>query len=198
MLMAAALAANGERELFADDFSKLPAGWLSSPVGTFRIDPSTVTVFPSALTLRPKQQQTLTFTVPNPAPPGGTLLAIGGPEADRLLEEVLAGADENLIALAIEGLQGAQGEAALEQVRKILAQPTKQGWLYTFDRVTGQPIWPIVERQVPQSDVPGEGTSPTQPFVTKPPPYSRTYVAMDDLIDFTPALRQQALNNLKP
>ncbi|HKT81599.1 MAG TPA: hypothetical protein VJP86_15335, partial [Vicinamibacterales bacterium] len=81
--------------------------------------------------------------------------------------------------------------------RKLVAQPTKQGWLYTFDRITGEPIWPIVERPVPQSDVPGEKTSPTQPFVTKPAPYSRTHVAEEDLIDFTPALRQQALNNLR-
>jgi quinoprotein glucose dehydrogenase len=81
--------------------------------------------------------------------------------------------------------------------RKLVAQPTKQGWLYTFDRITGEPIWPIVERPVPQSDVPGEKTSPTQPFVTKPPPFSRTHVAAADLIDFTPALRAQALENLK-
>ncbi len=84
------------------------------------------------------------------------------------------------------------------QPRKLVAQPTKQGWLYTFDRLTGEPIWPIVERPVPQTDVPGEKTSPTQPFVTKPPPYSRIYVAESDLIDFTPALRARALENLKP
>src|SRR3954468_14690697 len=83
------------------------------------------------------------------------------------------------------------------QPRKLLAQPSKQGWLYVFDRITGQPIWPIVETPVPASDVPGEKASPTQPIPTKPPAYSRTFVGMDDLIDFTPALRQQALANLK-
>lgn len=81
--------------------------------------------------------------------------------------------------------------------RKLVAQPGKQGFLYVFDRITGQPIWPIPERPVPQTDVPGEKTSPTQPIPAKPLPYSRTHVAMDDLIDFTPALRAQALENLK-
>jgi quinoprotein glucose dehydrogenase len=80
--------------------------------------------------------------------------------------------------------------------RKLVAVPSKQGWLYTFDRITGQPIWPIEERPVPQSTIPGEKTWPTQPFVTKPPAYSRTHIAEDDLIDFTPALRAQALKNL--
>ena len=83
------------------------------------------------------------------------------------------------------------------QPRKLVAQPTKQGWLYVFDRITGQPIWPIPETPVPQTDMPGEKTSPTQPIPSNPPPYSRTFVAEDDLIDFTPALRAQALENLK-
>jgi quinoprotein glucose dehydrogenase len=80
--------------------------------------------------------------------------------------------------------------------RKLLAQPTKQGWLYVFDRITGQPIWPINETPVPQTDIPGEKTSPTQPIPTKPPAYSRTFVGKDDIIDFTPKLHQQALDNL--
>jgi quinoprotein glucose dehydrogenase len=83
------------------------------------------------------------------------------------------------------------------QPRKLLAQPTKQGWLYVFDRITGQPIWPIEEKPVPQSDIPGEKTARTQPIPSNPPPYSRTFVSQDDLIDFTPALRAQALENLK-
>ena len=81
--------------------------------------------------------------------------------------------------------------------RKLLAQPTKQGWLYVFDRITGQPIWPIPEVPVPQTDMLGEKTSPTQPIPSNPPPYSRTFISPDDLIDFTPALRAQALENLK-
>jgi glucose dehydrogenase len=81
---------------------------------------------------------------------------------------------------------------------KAVAQPSKLGWLYVFDRITGQPVWPIEERPVPQSDVPGEKTSPTQPHPTKPPAYGRNYVRVpDDLIDFTPELRAQALENLK-
>ncbi|HMF98168.1 MAG TPA: PQQ-binding-like beta-propeller repeat protein [Vicinamibacterales bacterium] len=81
---------------------------------------------------------------------------------------------------------------------KAVAVPSKQSFLYVFDRSTGQPIWPIEERPVQQSDVPGEKTSPTQPFPTKPPAYGRPYLKVpDDLIDFTPALRTQALENLK-
>jgi quinoprotein glucose dehydrogenase len=82
--------------------------------------------------------------------------------------------------------------------RKVVAQGSKQAWLYVFDRITGEPIWPIEERPVPQSDVPGEKTSPTQPHPTKPAPYARNFFRVpDDLIDFTPALRQEALEVLK-
>jgi len=80
---------------------------------------------------------------------------------------------------------------------KAVALPHKVGWLYVFDRVTGQPVWPIVERPVPQSDVPGEKTSPTQPHPTKPPAYSRQFLKPEDIIDFTPALREQALQVLE-
>jgi quinoprotein glucose dehydrogenase len=77
--------------------------------------------------------------------------------------------------------------------RKIVAQVTKQGWAYVFDRITGEPIWPIIERPVPQSDVPGEETSPTQPIPTKPAPFERQGVTEADLIDFTPGLKAEAL-----
>ena len=76
---------------------------------------------------------------------------------------------------------------------KAVAQPTKQAFLYVFDRVTGQPIWPIEERPVPKGDVPGEWYSPTQPFPTKPPAYDRQGLSVDDLIDFTPELRAEAV-----
>jgi glucose dehydrogenase len=72
-------------------------------------------------------------------------------------------------------------------------QPSKTGFLYVFDRATGEPVWPIEERPVPQSDVPGEHTSPTQPFPTKPAPFAQTGITEDDLIDFTPELRRRAL-----
>src|SRR4051794_37886773 len=75
---------------------------------------------------------------------------------------------------------------------KAVALPSKEAFLYVFDRITGQPIWPIEERPVPQSDVPGEKTSPTQPFPTKPPAYARQSVGLDDLIDFTPELNAEA------
>jgi quinoprotein glucose dehydrogenase len=79
------------------------------------------------------------------------------------------------------------------RLRKIIAQPTKQGWLYVFDRVTGQPIWPFDERKVEASDVPMEKANPTQKFVVKPPAYDRQGVAIDDLIDYTPELRAEAV-----
>ncbi len=75
---------------------------------------------------------------------------------------------------------------------KAVAQPTKQGILYVFDRVSGQPVWPIEERPVEKGDVSGEWYSPTQPFPTRPPPYSRNGVTPDILVDFTPAIRDQA------
>jgi glucose dehydrogenase len=80
---------------------------------------------------------------------------------------------------------------------KAVAQATKQGLLYVFDRVTGQPVWPIEEKPVPQTDVPGEKTSPTQPFPTKPPAYSRNGVLESDLIDFTPELKAAGLEAAK-
>ena len=81
---------------------------------------------------------------------------------------------------------------------KAVAVPTKQAWLYMFDRLTGKPIWPMPETPVPQSDVPGEKTSKTQPIPSKPPAYARTYVKIpDDVIDFTPDLRAEGLNVLK-
>src|SRR3954467_13769924 len=76
---------------------------------------------------------------------------------------------------------------------KAVALPSKESFLYVFDRVTGQPVWPIEERPVPKGEVPGEWYSPTHPFPTKPPAYARQTVSVDDLIDFTPALRAQAL-----
>ena len=76
---------------------------------------------------------------------------------------------------------------------KAVALPTKEAFLYVFDRVTGKPIWPIEERPVPKGDVPGEWYSPTQPFPTKPPAYARQQLMADDMIDFTPELHQKAL-----
>jgi quinoprotein glucose dehydrogenase len=75
----------------------------------------------------------------------------------------------------------------------IVVQATKQGWVYTWNRETGEPVWPIEERPVAASDVPGERLSPTQPFVTKPAPFELQGITEDDLIDFTPELRKEAL-----
>ncbi len=80
---------------------------------------------------------------------------------------------------------------------KAVAQITKQAFVYTFDRVTGEPIWPIEERPVPASDVPGEQTAPTQPFPTKPAAFDRQGFTADDVIDFTPALHTEALEGIK-
>ena len=84
------------------------------------------------------------------------------------------------------------------KVIKAVAQVSKQGFTYVFDRRTGVPVWPIEERPVPQSTVPGERSSPTQPFPTKPPAFERQGVTASDLIDFTPELKQAALEAIKP
>ena len=76
---------------------------------------------------------------------------------------------------------------------KAVTQITKPAFAYVFDRVTGEPVWPIEERPVPQSTTPGEYTSPTQPFPTKPPAFDRQGATIDNLIDFTPELRAEAL-----
>jgi quinoprotein glucose dehydrogenase len=80
---------------------------------------------------------------------------------------------------------------------KAVAAPTKQGILYVFDRITGKPVWPIPEKAVPKGDVPGEWYAPTQPMPSRPAPYARTGVSTDTLIDFTPALRKEALDLVK-
>lgn len=87
----------------------------------------------------------------------------------------------NLIDISVDG-----------RVIKAVAIVSKQGFTYVFDRVTGEPVWPIEERPVATGDVPGEWYAPTQPFPTKPPPYEHQGVTSEDLIDFTPALRQEA------
>jgi quinoprotein glucose dehydrogenase len=72
------------------------------------------------------------------------------------------------------------------------------GFLYVFDRVTGKPVWPIEERPVPQSDVPGERTARTQPFPTKPAPFAKQGFEDEDVIDFTPEVKAQALEAIRP
>ena len=79
-----------------------------------------------------------------------------------------------------------------------VAAVTKSGFTSVFDRVTGEPVWPIEERPVPVSDVPGEVTAPTQPFPTKPTPFARQGFTEDDLIGFTPEMRAQALEAVAP
>src|SRR5881296_3384548 len=88
------------------------------------------------------------------------------------------------------------------KIIKAVAVPSKQGYVYAFNRITGEPLWPIVETPVPQTDVPGEKTSPTQPIPMdahgKPFAYARPFIRVpDDIIDYTPELRAQALENLK-
>ena len=79
----------------------------------------------------------------------------------------------------------------------IVVQTTKQGFAYTFNRETGVPIWPIVERPVAASDLPGEQLSPTQPFPTRPKPFEIQELTVDNLIDFTPELRQEAIATIQ-
>ena len=86
------------------------------------------------------------------------------------------------------------GEIKVDGKRiKAVMQASKTGFLYVFDRETGKPVWPIEERPVPQSTIPGEATSATQPFPTKPPAFDRQGLSEDDLIDFTPELHKEAL-----
>jgi glucose dehydrogenase len=92
----------------------------------------------------------------------------------------------NLLDVTIDG-----------RARKIVAQTTKQGWVYVLDRVTGEPIWPIVETPVLQSEVPGEETYPTQPIPSKPAPYALQGLTEADLIDYTPAIKDSALKLAK-
>ncbi|MEP7308386.1 MAG: PQQ-binding-like beta-propeller repeat protein [Acidobacteriota bacterium] len=96
-------------------------------------------------------------------------------------------AQPNLVTITVDG-------------RRIdaVAQITKQGFTYVFDRVTGQPVWPIVERPVPvDSNVPGEVPFPTQPFPTKPPPFTDQGVSLDDANDLTPAIKTLAQQQMK-
>jgi len=81
--------------------------------------------------------------------------------------------------------------------RKVVMSVTKQAWVYTFDRLTGEPIWPIVEREVPVGDVPNEWYSPTQPFPTRPAPFDRQGFSEADLIDWTPEIRALALEAIE-
>jgi quinoprotein glucose dehydrogenase len=80
---------------------------------------------------------------------------------------------------------------------KAVVQFTKQAFAYVFDRTNGRPVWPLVERPVPQTDVPGEWTSPTQPFPSKPPAFDQQGITHDDLIDFTPELRAEAIKAIE-
>ena len=80
---------------------------------------------------------------------------------------------------------------------KAVAQVTKQGFTYVFDRVTGEPVWPIEERPVPPATMPGDVASPTQPFPTKPPPFEYQGLTIDDLVDFTPEIRAMAVEAVK-
>jgi glucose dehydrogenase len=96
-------------------------------------------------------------------------------------------APPNLVTLHVGG-----------RVVDAVVAPGKTGFLYVFDRVTGQPVWPIEERPVPQSDVPGEQTSATQPIPTKPEPFAAQGFTAADVVDFTPELKAAALEAIKP
>ncbi|HIN89769.1 MAG TPA: pyrroloquinoline quinone-dependent dehydrogenase, partial [Porticoccaceae bacterium] len=87
--------------------------------------------------------------------------------------------------------------ADLPNGRKVVMSVTKQSWVYAFDRLTGEPIWPIVERPVPAGDVPGEWYSPTQPFPTRPAPFDRQGFTEADLIDWTPEVQALALESIE-
>ena len=79
----------------------------------------------------------------------------------------------------------------------IVAQVSKTGWVYLLDRQTGKPLYPIEERPVPQTDLAGEKTYPTQPFPTAPPPFSKHGISRDDLTDISPEAHAYALDKTK-
>lgn len=91
----------------------------------------------------------------------------------------------NLVDIIVDG----------EQIPAV-AQVTKHGFVFVFNRITGEPVWPIEELPVPATDVPGDRESPTQPYPTKPPPFERQSLTENDLIDFTPELRAAAIEML--
>ena len=80
--------------------------------------------------------------------------------------------------------------------RKIVAQVTKQGFVFVLDRITGRPVWPVLEQPVPASKIPGEKAALTQPFPTLPKAFEKQGIDTNDLIDFTPKLRALALDSL--
>ena len=91
------------------------------------------------------------------------------------------------------------GDITVDGTRiKAVIQLSKLPYLYVFDRITGEPVWPIEERPVPPSTVPGEEAWPTQPIPTRPPPFDLHGFSLDDAIDFTPELRAQAIELLEP
>ena len=92
----------------------------------------------------------------------------------------------NLVDITVEGRR-----------IKAIAEVSKQAFVYVLDRVTGQPVWPIEERPAPKGDTPGEWYAPTQPFPTRPPAFDQQGVTLDDLIDFTPELRREAVTILE-
>ncbi|HEX7281282.1 MAG TPA: pyrroloquinoline quinone-dependent dehydrogenase [Vicinamibacterales bacterium] len=92
----------------------------------------------------------------------------------------------NLVTITVDG----------KQIDAVV-QLTKQGWAFVFDRVTGKPVWPIEERPVPRSDVPGEASWPTQPFPTKPPAFESQGVTLDEAFDATPELKAKAIAEMK-
>jgi quinoprotein glucose dehydrogenase len=81
--------------------------------------------------------------------------------------------------------------------RDIVAMPAKTGFLFVFDRVNGEPIWPIQERSVPSSDVPGEQAAQSQPVPSKPAPFAKQGFGFNDIIDFTPDIKERALETIK-
>ncbi len=122
---------------------------------------------------------------------GETLLCLDAETGERIWHQQLIrhglwdydpGAPPNLVDLQVDG-----------RPVKAVAQVTKQAFTFVFDRETGEPVWPIEDRAVPPSDVPGEKASPTQRFPTRPPPFDRQGTFEDDLIDFTPEIRREAL-----
>ena len=95
-------------------------------------------------------------------------------------------APPNLVTVETDGVR-----------RDIVAQITKSAHIFMFDRETGEPIFPIEERPVPASDIPGEAAWPTQPIPTKPPPFARQRFTEDEVTDVSPDAHRTVLNRLR-
>ena len=164
------------QRLGADDARRARAG-----CSTCRSARRATTSTAAAATARTSSPNRSSASTPRPASASGTSRS-----STTACGTTTSPSPPNLVTITVDG-------------RKIdaVVQLTKQGFAFVFDRVTGKPVWPIEERPVPPSDVPGEQAWPTQPFPTRPPPFAEQGVTLDDAFDLTPELKAAAQAEMK-